>query len=365
MNNPMPRLLSTVLSNRIGILRPIVQGPMNGGSPPEMVAAVSNAGGLGSLAAAGLNADAMRMQVAAIRSQTAKPFNVNLFVLDTPTPGDHEVALAIELLRPVRAELGLAPGGAPDQYCEDFRQQLDMLIDLKVPIVSFTFGLLDAPSVERLHRAGSLVIGTATNVAEARAWEANGADIICAQGAEAGGHRGTFLGHPDDSMIGTLALVPQIVDSVSLPVIAAGGIMDGRGIAAALVLGAQAAQLGTAFLSCAESPIHPAWTESIRQAADTSTRTSRAFTGRPARGIVNGYTRRMAEHEQHVPAYPIQNALTMEIRKAAGTANRPDFISLWAGQAAGMSARRPEGIHAAALVKQLAEETEAALGWSI
>jgi nitronate monooxygenase len=361
----MSRLLFTAWSNRIGITLPIVQGPMNGGSTPEMVAAVSNAGGLGSLAAAGMNTDAMRTQVAAIRSQTGKPFNINLFVLDTPHPTDHELARAIELLRPVHAELGLASGNVPEKYCEDFQQQLETLVDLKVPIASFTFGLLDAASVERLHRAGSLVIGTATNVAEALAWETNGADIICAQGAEAGGHRGTFLGHPDDSMIGTLALVPQIVDSVSLPVIAAGGIMDGRGIAAALVLGAQAAQLGTAFLSCAESPIHPAWKEAIRQAADTSTRTSRAFTGRPARGIVNGYIRQMAEHEQHVPAYPIQNALTTEIRKAAGTANRPDFISLWAGQAAGMSARRPEGIHAAALVRQLAEEANAALGGSI
>lgn len=358
----MSRFLSTELTNRIGILLPIVQGPMNGGSTPEMVAAVSNAGGLGSLAAAGLSARAMRTQVAAIRSQTTQPFNINLFVLDTPPPTNHELARAIELLRPVRAELGLPPGSSPDQYCEDFAEQLDTLVDLEVPIASFTFGLLDALSVERLHRAGSLVIGTATNVAEARAWEANGADIICAQGSEAGGHRATFLGHPDDSMIGTLALVPQIVDSVSLPVIAAGGIMDGRGIAAALVLGAQAAQLGTAFLSCAESPIHPAWKEKIRQAADTSTRTSRTFTGRPARGIVNDYIRRMAEHEQHVPAYPIQNALTIEIRKAAGAANRPDFISLWAGQAAGMSAQRPEDIPAAALVRQLAGETNAAFG---
>jgi len=357
----MPHSLSTPLTRQIGVSLPIVQGPMNGGSTPQMVAAVSNAGGLGSLAAAGLDPAAIHAQVASIRAQTSKPFNVNLFVLDTPAPTRDELEHAIALLQPVRAELGLPPAQPLAKYCEDFRQQLDAVIELKVPLASFTFGLLDASSVDRLHQAGSLVIGTATSVAEARAWEANGADIICAQGAEAGGHRGTFLGHPDDSMIGTLALVPQIVDAVSLPVIAAGGIMDGRGIAAALMLGAQAAQLGTAFLSCAESPIHPAWKEKIRQAADTSTRTSRAFTGRPARGIVNEYTTRMAAHEQQFPAYPVQNALTTEIRKAAGAANRLDFISLWAGQAAGMSRLRAEGISAAALVGLLADEAGALL----
>ncbi|WP_175685455.1 NAD(P)H-dependent flavin oxidoreductase [Burkholderia anthina] len=358
----MPRSLSTPLTQRLGIALPIVQGPMNGGSTPEMVIAVSNAGGLGSLAAAGLSPEAIRSQVGTIRAGTSKPFAINLFVLDTPAPSDDEVRGALERLQPIRAELGLAQGQPLEQYCEDFREQLEALIELKVPVASFTFGLLDAPSVQRLHDAGSLVIGTATNVAEARAWEANGADIICAQGAEAGGHRGTFLGHPNASMIGTLALVPQIADVVSLPVIAAGGIMDGRGIAAALTLGAQAAQLGTAFLTCAESPIHPAWKAHIRQSTDTSTRTSRTFTGRPARGIVNDYMRRMAKFEQHVPAYPIQNALTIEIRKAAGAANRTDFISMWAGQAAGLSRRRNDDIPAAALVRALADETATIFG---
>lgn len=358
----MPRSLSTSLTQKLGITFPIVQGPMNGGSTPEMVTAVSNAGGLGSLAAAGLSPEAIRSQVATIRSRTSKPFAVNLFVLETPAPTDDEVHGALERLQPIRAELGLAPGLPLDRYCEDFRQQLDMLVELNLPVASFTFGLLDAAGVRRLHQAGSLVIGTATSVAEALAWEANGADIICAQGAEAGGHRGTFLGHPDASMIGTLALVPQIVDAVSLPVIAAGGIMDGRGIAAALTLGAQAAQLGTAFLLSAESPIHSEWKERIRHSTDTSTRTSRTFTGRPARGIVNDYVLRMAQYEQDVPAYPIQNALTTEIRKAAAAANRTDFMSLWAGQAGGMSRRRAEAIPAAELVRVLAEETSAAFG---
>ena len=358
----MPHSLSTALTQLLGIALPIIQGPMNGASTPEMVVAVSNAGGLGSLAAASLSPNAIRAQAATIRSRTSKPFSINLFVLDTPAPSEDEVRSALDRLQPIRADLGLPPGQPLERYCEDFGEQLEALIELKVPVASFTFGLLDALSVQRLHDAGSLVIGTATSVAEARAWEVSGADIICAQGAESGGHRGTFLGHPDASMIGTLALVPQIVDAISRPVIAAGGIMDGRGVAAALVLGAQAAQLGTAFLTTAESPIHPAWKERIRQSTDTSTRTSRAFTGRPARGIVNDYIRRMAEFEQDVPPYPIQNALTTEMRKAAGAANRPDFISLWAGQAAGLSRRRDDGIPAATLVRALADETASAFG---
>ncbi|GAB7536800.1 NAD(P)H-dependent flavin oxidoreductase [Burkholderia sp. 3C] len=358
----MPRSLSTALTRQLGIALPIVQGPMNGGSPPGMVVAVSNAGGLGSIGAAGFSPDALRQQIATIRAGTAKPFAVNLFVLDTPAPTEAAVQRALAQLQPFRDELGLAPMQPPARYSEDFREQLEALIELKVPVASFTFGLLDAASVERLHAAGSFVIGTATNVAEARAWEANGADAICAQGAEAGGHRGTFLGHPDASMIGTLALVPQIVDAVRLPVIAAGGIMDGRGVAAALVLGAQAAQLGTAFLTSAESPIHAGWRERIRESTDTSTRTTRTFSGRPARGIVNEFMLRMAEYEVEVPAYPVQNALTTEIRKAAGAADRPEFLSLWAGQAAGLSRRREAGIPAAALVQALAEETAVALG---
>ncbi|WP_354566086.1 NAD(P)H-dependent flavin oxidoreductase [Herbaspirillum seropedicae] len=357
----MPRSLSTPLTRKFGIDFPIVQGPMNGGSTPEMVAAVSNAGGIGALAAANFDVQTMRTKVNAIRSLTTQPFCVNLFVLETPAPTPGEIREALDRLQPIRAELGLPPAAAPERYCEEFREQLDALIALKAPVASFTFGLLDAASIERLHAAGSLVIGTATNVAEALAWQANGADAICAQGAEAGGHRGTFIGHPDASMIGTLALVPQIVDAVALPVIAAGGIMDGRGIAAALTLGAQAAQLGTAFLMTAESPIHAAWQEKIRLSTDTSTRTTRTFTGRPARGILNDFMQRMGRYEQELPAYPVQHALTTEIRKAAGQANRPEFMSLWAGQAAGMSRRRAEAIPAAELVRVLVAETQAAL----
>jgi nitronate monooxygenase len=352
----------TQLMRKLGIHKPIVLGPMLGAGTPEMAAAVTNAGGLGSLAASSMNAPGIRAAIAAIRGKTDGPFNVNLFVLEPPSPTEQELQKAFTLLNPFRSELGL-PAAAPlEKYCENFREQLEMLIELKLPVVSFTFGLLDAQSVERLHRAGSLVIGTATNVAEARAWKDNGADMICAQGAEAGGHRGTFLGSYESSMIGTMALVPQIVDSVGLPVIAAGGIMDGRGIAAALMLGAQAVQMGTAFLVSKEAAAHPAWKEKIREAADTSTRTTKSFTGRSARGIVNEFMRRMQAYENDVPLYPVQNALTADIRLAAKQADRPEFLSLWAGQAAGMSKARPPNIPIADLMNQLSAETLRTLG---
>lgn len=358
----MPRTLATAFTQRIGIEYPLIQAPMAGTSTVAMALAVANSGGLGSFAAGNLAPDAIRTGVAAIRQQTAKPFNVNLFVIETVTPSAAELDAVAALLAPIRAELGLPPALPLEKYSENFEQQLDAVVELKVPLVSATFGLMDAASIERLHAAGSLVIGVATNIAEALAWEHNGADFICVQGAEAGGHRGTFIGDAADSMVGTMALVPQVVDAVRLPVIAAGGIMDGRGIAAALMLGAQAVQLGTAFVSCAEAASHPAWKEWLRSASDTSTRATRTFSGRHARGIVNEYIRRMTPHEAALPAYPIPNALTRDIRKAAAAANRPEYLSLWAGQAAGLSRHRAPGIQAAELVAQLMQETLRALG---
>ena len=200
-------------------------------------------------------------------------------------------------------------------------------------------------------------MGTATTVAEARAWEAVGADLVCAQGSEAGAHRGTFLGDFEAALVGTMALVPQMVDAVRVPVIAAGGIMDGRGIAASLMLGASGAQLGTAFLTCAESEAAPVWKAALRGARDDQTRVSRVYSGKPARGLINEFILKLGPVEDEIPAYPIQNALTRPIRQAAAKANRPEFMSLWAGQAAGMS----RGLPAAELVAALVKETIAAL----
>lgn len=334
---------------------PIVQGPMNGGSPIELVAAVSNAGGLGSFAAALLSPLAMTEAVKKIRSLTKRPFGVNLFILEQAQPTPSELTFAQHLLSPFRTALGLGPASTPQKFCENFQDQLAALLEIAPPVVSFTFGILDANTVSKFKSQGCKVIGTATTVAEAQAWEQAGADFICVQGSEAGGHRATFLDDVEQSCIGLMALLPQVVAAVKLPVIAAGGIMDGRGIAAAMMLGAQAAQLGTAFLVCPESGISSGWRQQLATARDDSTRLTRTFSGRYARGIVNEFMEKMRPYEHELPAYPIQNALTSEIRQTAATLNRPEFMSLWAGQGVAMSRPMP----AAQLVATLASELEA------
>jgi nitronate monooxygenase len=341
---------------------PVVQAPMAGGpTSPAMVAAVSNAGALGFLAAAPFTAEKLASEVAAIRALTRRPFGVNLFVLEPSVPDDATVRRALSAIDPLRAELGLPPGQPLARYAPDFREQLDMLIELRVPVVSFTFGLISAQDVERLHAAGSYVIGTATHTAEGVAWRDIGADAIAAQGSEAGAHRGTFIGRFEDALVGTMALVPQLVDATGLPVLAAGGIMDGRGIVAALALGAQAAQMGTAFLTCAESAIPADWKTRVRTLPDTATEVTRAITGRHARGIRNPLMQQLSEQPGNVAPYPVQNALTQELRQSANRANNGDYLSLWSGQAAPLGRKRKEGLAAAELVEQLhAEWREAA-----
>jgi nitronate monooxygenase len=351
----MPSFHNKFTAN-LGIDYPIVLGPMNNASSPELTAAVSNAGGLGSFAAALLSPAAIAESVRRIRSLTDRPFSVNLFILDEVIADASSISLSQEWLQPYRDLLGLGTSIVPDRFCERFQDQLQALLDAAPPVVSFTFGILSPEVVSRFHAAGSKLIGTATTVSEAKAWEAAGADFICVQGGEAGGHRGSFLGDIEQSTIGLMALIPQVADAVSIPVIAAGGIMDGRGIAAAILLGAQAAQLGTAFLSCPECPIPPTWKKALQTARDDSTRLTRSFSGRHARGIVNAFMEQMRPHENQVPAYPIQNALTSPIRQAAAKTNRADYMSLWAGQGVGMSRQLP----AQELVSRLMQETHAA-----
>ncbi|WP_322043759.1 nitronate monooxygenase [Paraburkholderia sp. J67] len=353
---------STPFSRRFDLRLPLVQGPMAGGpTTPALVAAVSNAGGLGFLAGAALAPEKIASEVAAIRALTARPFGVNLFVLDTAHPDEATVRRALSAIDPLRAQFDLPPGGPLAAYAPDFRAQLDTLVELRVPVVSFTFGLLGKDDVARLHAAGSYVIGTATHVAEALAWRDAGADAIVAQGAEAGGHRGTFIGEVAQALIGTMALVPQIADATGLPVLAAGGIMDGRGIAAALALGAQAVQMGTAFLGCAESAIPADWKARLRASADTATSVTRAITGRHARGIRNTLMTQLEAHVQDVAPYPVQNALTQELRQRAARANDGDFLSLWSGQGAPLSRVRHANMGAAQLVDALDAEWRATL----
>jgi nitronate monooxygenase len=350
---------NTAFTELTGAAVPIIQAPMAGGATtPELVANVSNAGGLGSLAAAMLSPEAIAESVAEVRARTREAFNVNLFVLQTPAaPDAARLRRALELLQPVKDELGLPAGTPPVKFCEDFGQQFDALLEAQPPVASFTFGILDARRMAALKARGALIMGTATTVAEARAWEAAGADMVCAQGAEAGAHRGTFLGRFEDAMIGTLALVPQIADAVRIPVIAAGGVMDGRGIAAALMLGASAVQMGTAFLTCPEAGIPQGWKDRLRVARDDETAVTTVFSGRPARGLMNDFMRRYTPVAGELLPYPITNALTGPIRQAASKANKPEYLSLWAGQAAALS----RGLSATDLVGALVKETRQVL----
>ena len=362
---PAPNLLAA-LSLRL----PIIQGPMTGSDTPALAAAVSASGGLGMLGCGMRSPDAMAEAAAQVRQWTDRPFGMNLFVQDTPAPDAATVAAALERLAPLYAEFGLT-AAAPARWCEDFNAQLDALIAARPAVASFTFGILTAAQVERLHAADCHVIGTATTVAEALAWADVGADAVCASGMEAGGHRGTFLasgGMPGAqpsladfaaAMVGTLPLVAQCVDALAprgIPVVAAGGIMDGRGIAAAQALGADAVQMGTAFLVCDESGISAAYRAALQAATATDTRTTGALTGRPARGIVNTLMERLHPDEAHVPAYPVQNALTGALRRACAQAGRSDYLSLWAGQ--GVAAVRP--MRTAALMELLEQEWRAA-----
>ncbi|NMM37653.1 MAG: nitronate monooxygenase [Glaciimonas sp.] len=342
----------------LGINHPIIQAPMAGGATtPELVAAVSNAGALGSFAAATLSPAAIAESLQRVRALTGRPFNVNLFVLEEPHPNDAELASAQVRLNPFRASLGLPAASRPAKFCENNQAQIATLLALAPPVVSFTFGVLDAATVAQFRQQGSCVIGTATTVAEAKAWEAAGADAICIQGIEAGGHRGTFLGDFEQSGIGLMALIPQVARAVNVPLIAAGGIMNGKGIAAALILGAQAAQLGTAFLCCPEAGIHPGWKQRITHTSDDGTRLTRVFSGRYARSIVTDFMQQLRPFEQEMPAYPAQNALTAEIRQAATQQGQLEMMSLWAGQGAALARPMP----AALLVQTLADELAIAL----
>lgn len=320
-----------------GLEIPIVQAPMLGASDAALAVAVNRAGGLGSLAAGGLAPQEIGPAVAALRAQTVRPFGVNLLMAPRAEPDAESLDDAIRALRPWYAELGEPLPEAPNQFAPDFDAQLQALIAAAPPIASFAFDVLRREQVEALHGAGVLVVGTVNTVAEARAWAEVGADGICAQGAEAGGHHAYFLADIEDSLVGTLALVATVRAAVDLPVIAAGGVMDGRGIAAALALGADAAQMGTAFLLADQATTSKPWRGAIEAAPDDPTRLTRAFTGRYARGIENRFMREMRAAEREAPAYPVQNRLTQPLRAAATGDGKAEMISLWAGQGVRLS----------------------------
>ncbi len=349
---------SNRLTERLGIRLPIVQAPMASAATPKLAAAVTNAGGLGSLGCAMMKADEVRQQCRVMREATNGAFNVNFFAHREPASDAATVAKMREMLRPYYDELGLGEVPADPRPIPSFdAPRLQAVLDEAPPIVSFHFGLPEAGALKALKARGIMVVACATTVAEARTLEAAGVDAIVAQGFEAGGHRGTFAAPFEPAFIGTMALVPQVVDAVGVPVIAAGGIADGRGIAAALSLGASAVQMGTAFLTCPESAIGPAWRKALVESADDATRLTSAFSGRLARAIENRYVRETAGKEDLVAAFPIPNVLTGPLRKASADGNSPDFQAMWAGQSAGLSKSLP----AKELIEALVAETEDAL----
>ncbi|MFS0554722.1 NAD(P)H-dependent flavin oxidoreductase [Brevibacillus sp. 179-C9.3 HS] len=342
------------ITSRLHLKWPIIQAPMAGGATtPALVAAVSEAGGLGTLGAAYMTPEQIREAIKSIRELTDKPFGVNLFI---PEDFDAEQPIAegiAQAMNDVRDRLGIPHDPQVTHFTEPFAEQMAVVLEEQPAVFSFTFGVLDHRLMAELKQRGITVIGTATTVREAIALEVSGVDMIAAQGSEAGGHRGSFLPDSPSNMIGTMALVPQIVDRVKIPVIAAGGIMDGRGIAAALALGAQAAQLGTAFLTCKESGAHVLHKKAILEASEESIVMTRAFSGKWARGIQNEFMTTLAPFDHELPTYPVQNALTKDIRAAASKQQLSAFMSMWAGQAASLS----QEISASELVEKLGAET--------
>ncbi len=348
--------MQNALLSRLGIENPVVQGPMSGGpSTPELVAAVSNAGGLGSLGAAYLKPEEITDAIRRIKSLTNKPFNVNLFAGGYEAKALPDPQPMLDVLAETHAALGLPAPVVPQLPPDPFPEQLEALLDAGTPIFSFTFGIPNADAMARVKRRGLAIIGTATTVDEARALADTGVDAIAAQGAEAGGHRGTFAGAFEASMIPTFDLVRGIRGAVATPVIACGGIMDGRDLATALRLGASAAALGTAFLASPESGAPQAHKQSILAARQDTTVITRAFSGRPARGLANTFVNKLAGRDDILLPYPLQNMLTRPMRTAAAKRGEAGYISMWAGT----GVTRARSLPAGELVARLLDEMDA------
>jgi nitronate monooxygenase len=345
--NPWP---DTRILDLLGIELPIIQAPMAGAHNSAMVIAACNAGGLGSMPAAMLSTDQLREELKTIRQHTQRPINVNFFCHQTPAPDEQRAQDWKNLLQPYYQELGAdfdAPtpvsNRAPfdDAACE-------VVEAFRPEVVSFHFGLPEKSLLDRVKATGAKVLSSATTVEEAVWLEQHGCDAIIAMGFEAGGHRGMFLSNDLSSQVGTFALVPQVVDAVKVPVIAAGGIADARGVAAAFMLGASAVQVGTAYLFTPEAKVSPSHHKALRTAKESETAVTNVFTGRPARGILNRVMRELGPMSTKAPAFPLAGGALMPLR-AKGEA---DFSNLWAGQAFTLGVE----LTTEALTRKLAEE---------
>lgn len=326
----------TQLTELLQIRYPIIQAGMAGGvTSPQLVADVSNAGGLGTLGAGYMTPEAIREAIKEIRTRTVRPFAINLMV-PVPTEKDPEKERRMKnILKPFEKAVEALHEETIQKPDYTFTDQVNVVLEEKVPVFSFTFGIPEPDVIRELQSNQTVVIGTATTVREGVCLEQKGVDAIVAQGSEAGGHRGTFLSS-DFPSIGTMALVPQVADRVKLPVIASGGIMDGRGVLASLALGAEGVQMGSAFLTTAESSAHHKHKEALIHSTDESTVMTTAFSGRPARGIKNTFIEEMEQYADLIPPYPVQNNLTKNMRNVAAKQAKIEYMSLWAGQAASL-----------------------------
>jgi nitronate monooxygenase len=345
---------------------PIIVAPMAGSAHFELAAAVSEAGGLGSLPCATLTAEGLREHLGQFRSRTKKPVNVNFFCHRPPVPNNAREAAWRERLAPYYREFKIDSAAAvPSSGRAPFDTAFCAVIEeLKPEIVSFHFGLPEEPLVRRVKAAGCLLMSSATTVAEARWLAARGVDAIVAQGVEAGGHRGMFLSEDINAQVGTFALVPQVVDAVEVPVIAAGAISDARGIAAAFALGAAGVQIGSAYLFCPESTISAPYRQALASARDDGTALTNLMTGRPARGLVNRLMREIGPIDPAAPEFPLAAGALAPLRTKAEAQGATDFTSLWAGEAASLGRAMPAGeltrklaAEAAKRLRQLAEPT--------
>lgn len=344
--------MSAMITDLFGIELPVIQAPMAGVQDSALAIAVCEAGGLGSLPAAMLSAEKLREEVAAIRARTSRPFNVNFFCHVEPPADPQRDAAWRELLAPYYDELAIArdavaggPARAP------FRAELaDVVEELRLPIVSFHFGLPEDALLDRVRRAGAKILSTATTIEEAQWLEARGVDAVIVQGAEAGGHRGMFLTEDVATQMGTFALLPQVVDAVRVPVIAAGGIADQRGVAAAIALGVAGVQIGTAYLLCAEATTSMVHRAALQSDDARRTAITNVITGRPARGIVNRVMRELGPLRDDVPQFPRAASAIAPLRAAAEAKGSGDFSPLWAGE----NAAQCRAISAGELTRELA-----------
>lgn len=349
----------TRLLDLLGIELPILQAPMAGSTGSAMAIAVSNAGGLGSLPCATLSLEQIRAELQAFKQASNGPLNVNFFCHQPPPADPARDAAWKQALKPYYDELG-ADYDAPTPVSNraPFDDASCQLIEaFKPAVVSFHFGLPEASLLARVKASGAKVLSSATTVDEAIWLEQHGCDAIIAMGYEAGGHRGMFLSTDLNTQVGTLALVPQVVDAVKVPVIAAGGIGDHRGIVAALALGASAVQLGTAYLLCPEAKVSAAHRQALSTAKDSDTALTNLFTGRPARGITTRIMRELGPMSALAPRFPLAGGALMPLRAISEPAGNSDFSNLWAGQAARLARALP----AAELTRNLAENALAQL----